>query len=89
MAVFETDKQKNGECANMQDAATLVSKNILLDRENVDLSSQLNVTSLYSSVSSGLNEDDYPAVDTIPIPLVSDIRRVPLPPELVEQFGRI
>jgi len=42
-----------------------------------------------SSVSSGLNKDDYPAFDGLHVPTISDVRRIPLPPELVEQFGRI
>ena len=38
---------------------------------------------------SGLKEEDYPVIEDVNIPLLTDVRRVPLPPELVEQFGRI
>lgn len=43
---------------------------------------------------SGLQDFDYPSlidarVSMDILPELSDVKRVPLPPELVEQFGRI
>ena len=43
---------------------------------------------------SGLHDYDYPSllesgIGLEALPEVSNVKRVPLPPELVEQFGRI
>nr|CAB3264505.1 nuclear pore complex protein Nup155 [Phallusia mammillata] len=76
-------------CANISDAAALVRKNLQQDRETIDLATQLNITSIYSSVSSGFSKDDYPTTDAANFPVITNVRRVPLPPELVEQFSHM
>ncbi|CAK8693168.1 unnamed protein product [Clavelina lepadiformis] len=76
-------------CSGLQDVVAVINKLLLHDRESIDLSAQLGVTSMYSGVCSGLKSEDYPSSDVIEPPLITDVRRVPLPPELVEQFAHM
>lgn len=64
----------------------------------IDEHSVINTNTLFPIVDnptvSGMSDMDYPlqgpGLLSVPnLPEISSIRRVPLPPELVEQFGRI
>ncbi|XP_060598940.1 nuclear pore complex protein Nup155-like, partial [Ruditapes philippinarum] len=75
-------------------AGRLVDKHLQEDRNSLDLSELLRVP-LHSQPSvSGLHDFDYPSLLETGIGLdnlseISNLKRVPLPPELVEQFGRM
>ncbi|XP_075040329.1 nuclear pore complex protein Nup155 [Mixophyes fleayi] len=84
--------------AAMQDALEGAGRNIdrLLQEERAypDLSDFLNVPAHNCPTVSGMSEMDYPlqgpGLLTMPsLPELGAIRRVPLPPELVEQFGHM
>ncbi|KAJ7399497.1 hypothetical protein BTVI_114415 [Pitangus sulphuratus] len=71
-----------------------VDSQIQDDRCYPDLSELLAVPAPGSPTVSGMSDMDYPlqgpGLLSIPnLPEISSVRRVPLPPELVEQFGRI
>ncbi|OXB66694.1 hypothetical protein ASZ78_013085 [Callipepla squamata] len=75
-------------------AVRIIDRQIQDDRCYPDLSELLAVPAPGSPTVSGMTDMDYPlqgpGLLSIPnLPEISSIRRVPLPPELVEQFGRI
>ncbi|XP_019645345.1 PREDICTED: nuclear pore complex protein Nup155-like isoform X1 [Branchiostoma belcheri] len=78
----------------LEAAGKQIDRNIVSDRQYGDLSDLLRVSSHGSPSMSGVSELDYPALSTLHpalanLPLLSPVRRVPLPPELVEQFSRM
>ncbi|NXN93474.1 NU155 protein, partial [Rhinopomastus cyanomelas] len=75
-------------------AGRIIDRQILDDRCYPDLSELLAVPAPGSPTVSGMSDMDYPlqgpGLLSIPnLPEISSIRRVPLPPELVEQFGHM
>ncbi|XP_065595993.1 nuclear pore complex protein Nup155 [Cyrtonyx montezumae] len=73
-------------------AVRIIDQQIENDRCYPDLSELLAVPAPGSPTVSGMTDMDYPlqgpGLLSIPnLPEISSIRRVPLPPELVEQFG--
>ncbi|KAH0627891.1 hypothetical protein JD844_008444 [Phrynosoma platyrhinos] len=78
----------------LENAGRIIDRQIQDDRCYPDLSELLSVPAPGSPSVSGMADMDYPlqgpGLLSIPsLPEISSIRRVPLPPELVEQFGRI
>ncbi|KAJ8305762.1 hypothetical protein KUTeg_016307 [Tegillarca granosa] len=76
----------------LESAGRLVDKHLQDDRNYLDLSEQLKVPIHNQPSVSGLHDFDYPSLPESGIGLeclaeVSNVKRVPLPPELVEQFG--
>ncbi|MEE6458037.1 hypothetical protein FKM82_000160 [Ascaphus truei] len=78
----------------LEGAGRVIDRQLQDDRAYPDLSELLYVPAPNSPTVSGVSEMDYPlqgpGLLTIPsLPELSAIRRVPLPPELVEQFGHM
>ncbi|KAG9488421.1 hypothetical protein GDO78_007954 [Eleutherodactylus coqui] len=78
----------------LEGAGRVIERLLQDERAYPDLSDFLNVPAQNSPTVSGMSEMDYPlqgpSLMSIPnLPELSAIRRVPLPPELVEQFGRM
>ncbi|KAM3938778.1 nuclear pore complex protein Nup155 isoform 1-T1 [Leptodactylus fuscus] len=78
----------------IEGAGRVIDRYLQEERAYPDLSDFLNVPAPNSPTVSGMSEMDYPlqgpSLISIPsLPELSAIRRVPLPPELVEQFGRM
>ncbi|KAM4809382.1 nuclear pore complex protein Nup155 [Rhinophrynus dorsalis] len=78
----------------LEGAGRIIDRQVQEDRAYPDLSDLLNVIVPNSPTVSGVSEMDYPlqgpGLLSIPnLPELSTIRRVPLPPELVEQFGHM
>ncbi|ROL48281.1 Nuclear pore complex protein Nup155 [Anabarilius grahami] len=78
----------------LENSGRLIDRHLQEDRCFPDLSELLNVPSHNMPSLSGMSDMDYPlqgpGLISVPsLPELSTIRRVPLPPELVEQFGRI
>ncbi|XP_042748074.1 nuclear pore complex protein Nup155-like, partial [Lagopus leucura] len=75
-------------------AGRILDRQIQDDRCYPDLSELLAVPAPGSPTVSGMTDMDYPlqgpGLLSIPnLPEISSVRRVPLPPELVEQFGHM
>uniref|UniRef100_A0A8B9J1Q5 Nucleoporin 155 n=1 Tax=Amazona collaria TaxID=241587 RepID=A0A8B9J1Q5_9PSIT len=75
-------------------AGRIIDRQIQDDRCYPDLSELLAVPAPGSPTVSGMSDMDYPlqgpGLLSIPnLPEISSVRRVPLPPELVEQFGHM
>uniref|UniRef100_A0A8C0QQB1 Nucleoporin 155 n=1 Tax=Chelonoidis abingdonii TaxID=106734 RepID=A0A8C0QQB1_CHEAB len=78
----------------LENAGRIIDRQIQDDRCYPDLSELLAVPTPGSPTVSGMSDMDYPlqgpGLLSIPnLPEISSIRRVPLPPELVEQFGHM
>ncbi|KAF7243992.1 hypothetical protein EYD10_09814 [Varanus komodoensis] len=78
----------------LENAGRIIDRQIQDDRCYPDLSELLSVPAPNSPSVSGMSDMDYPlqgpGLLLIPsLPEISSIRRVPLPPELVEQFGHM
>ncbi|XP_060092043.1 nuclear pore complex protein Nup155 [Heteronotia binoei] len=78
----------------LENAGRIIDRQIQEDRCYPDLSELLAVSAPGSPTVSGMSDMDYPlqgpGLLSIPnLPEISSIRRVPLPPELVEQFGHM
>ncbi|CAC5400979.1 NUP155 [Mytilus coruscus] len=78
----------------LESSARLIDKQLQDDRNCLELSDQLKVPIHNQPSHSGLNEFDYPSLPDAGVALdclteVSNVKRVPLPAELVEQFGRM
>ncbi|XP_013406007.1 nuclear pore complex protein Nup155 [Lingula anatina] len=78
----------------VESAAGIVDRQLLADKRHGDLTDLLKVQSHKLPTASGLNDYDYPSItDTraglVSLPELSTVKRVPLPPELVEQFGHM
>ncbi|EMP30278.1 hypothetical protein UY3_12603 [Chelonia mydas] len=78
----------------LENAGRIIDRQIQDDRCYPDLSELLVVPAPGSPTVSGMSDMDYPlqgpGLLSIPnLPEISSIRRVPLPPELVEQFGHM
>ncbi|XP_026571593.1 nuclear pore complex protein Nup155 isoform X1 [Pseudonaja textilis] len=78
----------------LENAGRIIDRQIQEDRCYPDLSELLNVPAPGSPSVSGMSDMDYPLQGpgflSIPcLPEISSIRRVPLPHELVEQFGHM
>uniref|UniRef100_A0A2K6LWW2 Nucleoporin 155 n=1 Tax=Rhinopithecus bieti TaxID=61621 RepID=A0A2K6LWW2_RHIBE len=78
----------------LENAGRLIDRQLQEDRMYPDLSELLMVSAPNNPTVSGMSDMDYPlqgpGLLSVPnLPEISSIRRVPLPPELVEQFGRI
>ncbi|XP_042309327.1 nuclear pore complex protein Nup155 [Sceloporus undulatus] len=78
----------------LENAGRIIDRQIQEDRCYPDLSELLSVPAPGSPSVSGMADMDYPlqgpGLLSIPsLPEISSIRRVPLPPELVEQFGHM
>ncbi|GAB1299230.1 Nuclear pore complex protein Nup155 [Apodemus speciosus] len=76
----------------LENAGRLIDRQLQEDRMYPDLSELLMVSAPNSPTVSGMSDMDYPlqgpGLLSVPsLPEISTIRRVPLPPELVEQFG--
>ncbi|XP_041042883.1 nuclear pore complex protein Nup155 isoform X1 [Carcharodon carcharias] len=79
---------------SLENAGRLIDRHLLEDRLYPELSELLNVPNYNSPSLSGMTDMDYPlqgpGLVSLPnLPEISPIRRVPLPPELVEQFGHM
>ncbi|XP_065120565.1 nuclear pore complex protein Nup155 isoform X1 [Paramisgurnus dabryanus] len=78
----------------LENSSRLIDRHLQEDRCFPDLSELLNVPSHNMPSLSGMSDMDYPlqgsGLISVPsLPELSTIRRVPLPPELVEQFGHM
>uniref|UniRef100_A0A8B9BMU9 Nuclear pore complex protein Nup155 n=1 Tax=Anser brachyrhynchus TaxID=132585 RepID=A0A8B9BMU9_9AVES len=78
----------------LEAAGRIIDRQIQDDRCYPDLSELLAVPAPGSPTVSGMTDMDYPlqgpGLLSIPnLPEISSVRRVPLPPELVEQFGHM
>ncbi|XP_053153166.1 nuclear pore complex protein Nup155 [Hemicordylus capensis] len=78
----------------LENAGRLIDRQIQDGRCYPDLFELLSVPAPSSPTVSGMSDMDYPlqgpGLLSIPnLPEISSIRRVPLPPELVEQFGHM
>ncbi|KAM5264755.1 nuclear pore complex protein Nup155 isoform 2-T2 [Ctenodactylus gundi] len=78
----------------LENAGRLIDRQLQEDRMYPDLSELLMVSAPNSPSVSGMSDMDYPlqgpGLLSVPnLPEISSIRRVPLPPELVEQFGHM
>ncbi|XP_051876297.1 nuclear pore complex protein Nup155 [Pristis pectinata] len=79
---------------SLENAGRLIDKHLLDDRLYPDLTELLNVPNYNNPSLSGMTDMDYPlqgpGLVSLPnLPEIGPIRRVPLPPELVEQFGHM
>ncbi|XP_007447977.1 PREDICTED: nuclear pore complex protein Nup155 isoform X2 [Lipotes vexillifer] len=78
----------------LENAGRLIDRQLQEDRMYPDLSDLLMVSAPNNPTVSGMSDMDYPlqgpGLLSVPnLPEISSIRRVPLPPELVEQFGHM
>ncbi|MCI4388036.1 hypothetical protein PGIGA_G00080920 [Pangasianodon gigas] len=78
----------------LENSARLIDRHLQEDRCFPDLSELLNVPSHNMPSLSGVSDMDYPlqgpGLISVPnLPELSAVRRVPLPPELVEQFSHM
>uniref|UniRef100_A0A8C0R1F0 Nucleoporin 155 n=1 Tax=Canis lupus dingo TaxID=286419 RepID=A0A8C0R1F0_CANLU len=78
----------------LENAGRLIDRQLQEDRMYPDLSELLLVSAPNNPTVSGMSDMDYPlqgpGLLSVPnLPEISSIRRVPLPPELVEQFGHM
>ncbi|XP_006889597.1 PREDICTED: nuclear pore complex protein Nup155-like isoform X2 [Elephantulus edwardii] len=78
----------------LENAGRLIDRQLQEDRMYPDLSELLMVSAPSNPTVSGMSDMDYPlqgpGLLSVPnLPEISSIRRVPLPPELVEQFGHM
>ncbi|KAF3828597.1 hypothetical protein GH733_004798 [Mirounga leonina] len=78
----------------LENAGRLIDRQLQEDRMYPDLSELLMVSAPNNPTVSGMSDMDYPlqgpGLLSVPnLPEMSSIRRVPLPPELVEQFGHM
>uniref|UniRef100_A0A8D1MN20 Nuclear pore complex protein Nup155 n=1 Tax=Sus scrofa TaxID=9823 RepID=A0A8D1MN20_PIG len=78
----------------LENAGRLIDRQLQEDRMYPDLSELLMVPAPNNPTVSGMSDMDYPlqgpGLLSVPnLPEISSIRRVPLPPELVEQFGHM
>nr|KAF6441700.1 nucleoporin 155 [Rousettus aegyptiacus] len=78
----------------LENAGRLIDRQLQEDRMYPDLSELLMVSAPNNPTVSGMSDMDYPlqgpGLLSVPnLPEISSIRRVPLPPELVEQFGHM
>ncbi|BFZ16747.1 hypothetical protein BsWGS_19786 [Bradybaena similaris] len=78
----------------LDSAGRLVDKHIQDDRSYLDLVDLLNIPSDSHPTLSGLYDHDYPSLSDVGVGLdslseISVWKKVPLPPELLEQFGRM
>ncbi|XP_050400754.1 nuclear pore complex protein Nup155 isoform X1 [Patella vulgata] len=78
----------------LDNAGRLIDKHIQEDQSYVDLSELIRVQTHNQPTVSGLHDYDYPSLLEVGMGIdslreVSSAKRVPLPPELVEQFGRM
>ncbi|XP_051971626.1 nuclear pore complex protein Nup155-like isoform X1 [Xyrauchen texanus] len=78
----------------LENTGRLIDRHLQEDRCFPDLSELLNVPSHNMPFLSGMSDMDYPlqgpGLISVPsLPELGAIRRVPLPPELVEQFGHM
>nr|KAF6490461.1 nucleoporin 155 [Molossus molossus] len=78
----------------LENAGRLIDRQLQEDRMYPDLSELLMVSAPNNPTASGMSDMDYPlqgpGLLSVPnLPEISSIRRVPLPPELVEQFGHM
>ncbi|KAL8597837.1 hypothetical protein ACOMHN_061370 [Nucella lapillus] len=78
----------------LENSGRLVDKFLQDDRNYLDLSGQLQIPSHSQPTVSGLHDFDYPSLleagvglDTLPE--LTSVKRLPLPPELTEQFDRM
>ncbi|KAL5017128.1 hypothetical protein ScPMuIL_006717 [Solemya velum] len=78
----------------LENAARLVDRQLQEDRSYPDLSELLRIPAHNQTSVSGLHDYDYPnlleaGICLDGLPEVGNVKKVPLPPELVEQFGRM
>ncbi|XP_068106698.1 nuclear pore complex protein Nup155 [Hyperolius riggenbachi] len=78
----------------LEGAGRIIDRLLQEDRSYPDLSDLLNVPVYNCPTVSGISDMDYPlqgpGLVTVPtLPELSTIRRVPLPPELVDQFAHM
>ncbi|XP_076842691.1 nuclear pore complex protein Nup155 isoform X2 [Brachyhypopomus gauderio] len=78
----------------LEGSGRLIDRHLQEDRCFPDLSELLNVPSHNTASLSGVSDMDYPlqgpGLVSVPnLPELSAVRRVPLPPELVEQFSHM
>ncbi|XP_015195862.1 nuclear pore complex protein Nup155 [Lepisosteus oculatus] len=78
----------------LENTGRLIDRHLQDDRCFPDLSELLNVPAHNMPSLSGMSDMDYPlqgpGLLTVPsLPEISPVRRVPLPPELVEQFSHM
>ncbi|XP_068430633.1 nuclear pore complex protein Nup155 [Clinocottus analis] len=78
----------------LENSSRLIDRHLQEDRCFPDLSELLNVPAHNMPSLSGVSDMDYPlqgpGLLSVPnLPELSDVRRVPLPPELVEQFSHM
>jgi len=88
---MEVAASSGGEAASAAESAlstagSLVDKHILLNNDYLDLAGLLGVASHLAPAVSGLQDPDYPSSDAT-VGEMSPVKRVPLPPELVDQFS--
>lgn len=78
----------------LESSGRIIERHLQEERAYPDLSELLQVPAPNCPTVSGLSDMDYPLqgpslLTTPNLPEISAIRRVPLPPELVEQFGHM
>ncbi|XP_028403590.1 nuclear pore complex protein Nup155-like isoform X2 [Dendronephthya gigantea] len=77
---------------NLENAGKDIDEYLASDRRYPELADQIGVFSQANVGLSGVNDFDYPAISSISeglanVPLISTVKHVPLPSELVEQFS--
>ncbi|CAH1772348.1 unnamed protein product [Owenia fusiformis] len=78
----------------LETAALLVDKHLVADSNYLDLSELLKVPSHSQPSTSGQQDFDYPQLadprlELGSVPELTNLKKVPLPPELVEQYGHM
>ncbi|EDV22293.1 uncharacterized protein TRIADDRAFT_29198 [Trichoplax adhaerens] len=78
----------------LSEASKQLEKHLDQDSHYLDLSRLLNISSgSYTAGISGIGENDYASISALPglqnVPNFANVRRVPLPVELVEQFNHL
>ncbi|XP_031566645.1 nuclear pore complex protein Nup155-like [Actinia tenebrosa] len=79
---------------SLENAAKEVDRQLQADRQYPDLAEQLRISSGGGVSFSGVNDYDYPSLSSPSVglagmELLSTIKRIPLPAELVEQFDHM
>ncbi|ESO88145.1 hypothetical protein LOTGIDRAFT_234706 [Lottia gigantea] len=83
-----------GQQDMLDNAGRLIDKHIQEDQNYVDLSELLRVQTHNQPTVSGLHDFEYPSLTDVGMSVdalreLAPVKTVPLPPELVEQFGRM
>lgn len=78
----------------MEIAARNIDKSFVVDNNAPRLIDLMNINPQSGSTASGLTDNDYPTLSSIPLALnnmtqIKCINNIPLPPEIIDHFTRI